>query len=505
MIHFIFTIAAVLTITVLGGCGKESGNRQMRAGSDDFAELDRLVTKAANAKSAAASTEMTGTDQERAKYFLSLVRAEASDGESNAFGERISGECTKVRSALKNESSLNFIIVILLKEIGKICDKLDPEPSQQSTAKPPITPTPVPTPVPTATPTPSTITHLGPRTPSSQDIFKDLVFYDGYAAPVATPEPAGVTRLANYLYTRRLGDKELTAIGNDLTVEVTLNAACDNYDRGGHVRLVLAPKGVQTYDHTSTPRIEMGRFITPFMNKNKQPSSVSYSFKVDHIARILNDATLLATYDFWVEFSVWGTSGAAVKEVSGCAGHNDVYIGNLRFISTQAVPANAPKQFILSLGEELTFNNYKANATDAIGQTVLTLKVDLAADVEDAQVAIITSSHGASAGGEEYNRRLHQVSLDGKQILSYTPGGESCEPYRKYNTMGNGIYGFFPKSWGSSNWCPGASVPTRYISIGKMLSGSHAIKVAVPDAVFRGKDGNIPLSVYIFGSVGESL
>ena len=62
----------------------------------------------------------------------------------------------------------------------------------------------------------------------------------------------------------------------------------------------------------------------------------------------------------------------------------------------------------------------------------------------DAQIYLILTNHGAGDFGEEYNRRTHFIYLDGENILTYKPGGFSCEPYRRYNSQGNGIYGREP-------------------------------------------------------------
>ncbi|WP_309762453.1 peptide-N-glycosidase F-related protein [Chryseobacterium sp. SORGH_AS_1175] len=98
-------------------------------------------------------------------------------------------------------------------------------------------------------------------------------------------------------------------------------------------------------------------------------------------------------------------------------------------------------------------------------------------------------------------RRQNYVSLDNTQVLTFTPGGKSCEPYRVYNTQGNGIYGSTPKSaaWWTSwnNWCPGDSVPIRSFTLTSLSAGSHILKYEVPSAEFYNQDGQIVLSMYM--------
>jgi hypothetical protein len=341
------------------------------------------------------------------------------------------------------------------------------------------------------------------RKPGAQVVFDNVVFYDGYAAKVDTaPVSPGVLRLANHLNARKLDHAALTAIGGDLTFKLDVKAACDNYDRIGHVGLALTPKGALTYDPETTPRIEIGRFITPFMDKNRQPDTVPYTFQADQVAQILNDVALLDRYDFWVETSIFGTSSAARTQVSGCAGRNDVFVASLNMVSTQPARSGGAPLFLQPLSHLKDLNNYAADATDAVGQTVRSFKFTTSSSVANARLVVLTSAHGAGNGGEEYQRRVHQLFFDDIQVATYTPGGESCEPYRRYNTMGNGIYGFSPRSdqsWANSNWCPGASVNSRQIELNTIAPGSHTFKIAVPGARFSGRDGRIVVSVWVLG------
>ena len=135
------------------------------------------------------------------------------------------------------------------------------------------------------------------------------------------------------------------------------------------------------------------------------------------------------------------------------------------------------------------------------GTTRKTVEFTLTADVADSQLVLITSNHGANTDGEEYVRRDHFVTVDGEDVLTYKPGRPSCEPYRKYNTQSNGIYGTSPRSdstWQSfSNWCPGDVIDTRIIPLGPRAAGEHEFVIDVPDAEFVGGEGNFPFSLYL--------
>ncbi|RZL01044.1 MAG: T9SS type A sorting domain-containing protein, partial [Pedobacter sp.] len=100
-------------------------------------------------------------------------------------------------------------------------------------------------------------------------------------------------------------------------------------------------------------------------------------------------------------------------------------------------------------------------------------------------------------------RRNHFIYFDDALALTYKPGGLSCEPFRQYNTQGNGIYSPQPRplwQWQQiSNWCPGDKIPIRSISLGSLSAGTHSFRIDVPDATFNGGQGYFPMSVYLQG------
>lgn len=331
-------------------------------------------------------------------------------------------------------------------------------------------------------------------------IMDKIVFYDGYAATVDEPVPDGVIRHSNALYATKLSDAQLSSIQNTLQIGVIVGALCDNYDRIGSVNLALVPKGAATYVPADVQRIELARFITPFMNMNKSPKSVPFEYEANNVVAILKDEDLLGEYDMWFELAIFGVPYAANKEVQGCAGRIDTQLGTL-LLHTDSKQAPEDLQTLLPLAIGQSFNNYADGASDEKGTTRKTLEFELKADTDDARLVLITSNHGANEGGEEYIRREHYVYVDGALALQYKPGRTSCEPFRVYNTQGNGIYGPSPRSdeeWQSfSNWCPGDVIDTRVIALGAVKAGVHEFVIDVPDAVFVGGQGDFPFSLYL--------
>ncbi|MFZ4545042.1 MAG: peptide-N-glycosidase F-related protein [Saprospiraceae bacterium] len=334
-------------------------------------------------------------------------------------------------------------------------------------------------------------------------VMDSVIYHDGYAKLVADAAPRpGVVKLRNDLFTRKLSAAELLSIGTKLQMNVFVSALCDNYDRIGNVHMALVPAGSAAYKPDTVKRIELGRFITPFMNKNVKPTTVPYTFNIDNVAMLLKDTAITDNFDIWLELSLFGVPYAANTQVAGCNGRNDVFMGKLELVTNSPAPLQS-SNILLPLFFNNNFNNYQANATDSIGVTQRTLRFVVPENLTDAALFLITSNHGANTGGEEYNRRFHFVYFDDALKLSYKPGRTTCEPFRKYNTQGNGIYGSSvksPASWQSfSNWCPGDVIDTRRIDLGPLTKGTHTFQIRVPAAVFVNKEGNFPLSLYLQG------
>ncbi|RYF11808.1 MAG: T9SS type A sorting domain-containing protein [Flavobacteriales bacterium] len=340
-------------------------------------------------------------------------------------------------------------------------------------------------------------------------IFDNVLFFDGYATRVDTPPaPAGVIRQRNDLYSVKLTDQQLGQIGTSLRMNVTIKASCDNYDRIGNVNLAFVPKGDTTYHPDSVRRIEIARYITPFMNKNLMPDTVPYTYDIANVAHLLKETSITTDFDIWVELQVFGVPYAANNEVAGCAGRNDVFYGSLDFVTNGTLTPES-NNVLMPLNFQKELNNYTAGASDSVGLTRRTITFNVDQDLTDAVFVLITSNHGANSGGEEYNRRQHFAYFDGNEVLTYKPGRTSCEPFRVYNTQGNGIYGPSPRTnaqWQSfSNWCPGDVIDTRIIPLGPVTSGSHTFVINVPSAQFVGQQGYFPVSLYLQGKTSGNV
>ncbi len=355
--------------------------------------------------------------------------------------------------------------------------------------------------------------------------YDHIPFYDVYAGTVSdsvAPVPEGIYRLNNSRFTTLLPSEDLDKMGDSLRLEVTITALCDNYDRIGSVDLVMMTRDSLIYNDCwrtkanggrysgrlgdtdpSIQRIEIGRYITPFMDKNKGVD-VPYSWDISFLAPLLHDKALRDSMNLWLEFHLEGIPYAANSQIAGCSGRSDVFAGTLEIVSNEIVSEPQPQQQLtLPLTYERYLCSYRQDRTDEEGTTVAHYQVHLDEPMSDAMFLMINSNHGANSGGEEYNRRLHYVWVNEWMASVYRPGRTSCEPFRQYNTQSNGIYGSNPMSddvWQSfSNWCPGDVIDNCIIHLGAIPAGDYDFRLLVPDAVFANNEGYFPFSLTFFG------
>lgn len=333
--------------------------------------------------------------------------------------------------------------------------------------------------------------------------------------------PEGIYRINNSRLTTRLPWSDLDQMGDSIGLEVTIHALCDNYDRIGSVALVLLPKDSLFYSDClnkkpngnsylgrlgdtdpSIRRIEIARYITPFMDMNKGVD-VPYRWNVSFLAPLFHDPVLRDSMNLWLEFHLEGVPYAANSQIKGCQGRNDVFAGTLELVSEGTPTPTAQQTVCMPLVYERYLNSYQTGHSDEEGTTVAHYRVHLDEPLSDALFLMISSNHGANANGEEYNRRLHYVWVNEWMASVFRPGRPSCEPFRRYNTQSNGIYGRNEMSdaeWQEfSNWCPGDAIDNRIIHLGALAEGDYDFRLLVPDAVFSGGEGYFPFSLTFFG------
>ncbi len=316
------------------------------------------------------------------------------------------------------------------------------------------------------------------------NVLTNVDFYDGYAQKVAHPVPKGVTRINNAEYLRQLSSAEIDKIGKTLKIKVSIKSGCDNYDRIGHVTLVLMPKGEQ-FNAEKGEQFELLRIMTPFMYRTRQPDHIPYEAQIDQMVSTIKQAGK----DVYLLTEVFGTTGAGQREVIGCDGSLLTFNVSVDLISYKV--KDLPAQKGISL-----LSYYSLDGKDkAAGKNSKQVSFELPDNTKATVLYVISSGHGAAEGGEEYNWREHIVDLDGKEYTRIEMS-QNCAPFEMYNTQPNGIY-FGDISKERRSWCPGGPVPTRIINLGPLAKGKHTVKISIPEAEFEKTDSKYYVSAYL--------
>ncbi|SMD18513.1 peptide-N-glycosidase F-related protein [Pedobacter nyackensis] len=316
------------------------------------------------------------------------------------------------------------------------------------------------------------------------NVLKNVDFYDGYAAKVAHPVAKGVTRISNAEYLRQLSPAEIDKIGKTLKVKVTIKSGCDNYDRIGHVTLVVMPKGEQ-FNLEKGEQFELLRIMTPFMYRTRQPDHIPYEAQIDQMVSTIKQAGK----DVYLLTEVFGTTGAGQREVIGCDGSLLTFNVSVDLISDKTKDLSTQKGISL-------LSYYSLDGKDkTAGKNSKQVSFELPDDTKTTVLYLISSGHGAAEGGEEYNWREHIVDLNGKEYTRLEMS-QNCAPFEMYNTQPNGIY-FGDIGKERRSWCPGGPVPTRIINLGPLAKGKHTLKISIPEAEFEKTDSKYYVSAYL--------
>ena len=111
----------------------------------------------------------------------------------------------------------------------------------------------------------------------------------------------------------------------------------------------------------------------------------------------------------------------------------------------------------------------------------LTVTVDIPEGVKDMQMIYITTGHGGWGGGDEFNRKLNELFVDGRKVWSYIPWRSDCGTYRLFNpASGNFWNGLSSSDYSRSGWCPGSVSEPLIVPLTGLTPGTHTFSVTVP-------------------------
>lgn len=110
----------------------------------------------------------------------------------------------------------------------------------------------------------------------------------------------------------------------------------------------------------------------------------------------------------------------------------------------------------------------------------LSVAVTIPEGLKKLTLRYISTGHGGWDNGDEFNKKLNEIFVDGKRVFSFIPWRTDCGTYRMFNpSSGNFSNGISSSDLSRSNWCPGSTTNPVYIPLA-LTAGKHIFKVAIP-------------------------
>lgn len=320
-------------------------------------------------------------------------------------------------------------------------------------------------------------------TPGTFKVFDHIPQFGMYAEkdPANYKPPAGVLMWnVGTLFAAKLTPAQKAQIGSDLKARITYHAQCDNYDRIGGLFMVIVPKG--ELPTVTSPRTELFRFITPF-SSYQRGALANYTFPLADLstyARTLSDPEK----DAWIVIG----GGSNPYGTDPCARANKPadyraigFLYSLDLVSTKP----------LTQGASTTLTglfNYQAKATP------ITATINAPSELTG-RVTVVVSGHGAEAGGNEYMNTQDTLSVNGKQVGSFSTKVD-CASLARFSPEGNP--GIFQRNNAGNprNWCPGGIVESRSFPA-TLKAGANTVTLSV-------NPGRVPNGSYYATSISFS-
>ncbi len=219
-----------------------------------------------------------------------------------------------------------------------------------------------------------------------------------------------------------------------------------------------------------TPPVELMRFIT--------------SFGVG----AFNDKVQINNYN-------WADSVVYVQDVTSLIPQNDeevwigILIGNYdkggHYVSLELDwhPWNEEvpyEKWILPLFNTVNGMDGGGSYNKIFQGDSLTVEFEMPENIEDPYLLFTTTGHGGWGGGDEFNPKLNQIFVDGREIYKVIPWRTDCSTYRMSNpASGNFENGLSSSDFSRSNWCPGTLTPPYLVPLKDIEPGHHVMKIAI--------------------------
>lgn len=291
--------------------------------------------------------------------------------------------------------------------------------------------------------------------------------------------------------------------GNIVYAELTERSSGDAYDRTGSLFVIPNTKGSMSFldafkegidalpEYNSSgdkhyrgftltdnysPPIELMRFITPFGigNYNSQVTVKGITWE-DSVTYRQDVTDLLGALEGEVYIGVF----------IGCydKGGHRVSL-KLKYHPDDLDAKDIPKKKYWIEPVISTVNVMEASGQEygtVFLYDTLRVTVDVPAGLKNLKMRYISTGHGGWGNGDEFNKKMNEIFIDGHQAYKFIPWRNDCGMYRKYNpASGNFPNGISSSDYSRSGWCPGSTAVPVDIPLDGLTPGRHTISVYIP-------------------------
>lgn len=249
------------------------------------------------------------------------------------------------------------------------------------------------------------------------------------------------------------------------------------------------------------PTVELMRFMTPFgvgyysdntdsVSINRRPvyvdgwaPNVSWQQDISDLLPLLEGEVYIGIF-----VDTWTPEGYKV----------DV---DLTFIESALKGDKKPRLHV----EPLVNTNYYIGQKhpDILSRKDLEIPFTLPRGAKNVRLKYIATGHGGHSGGDEFHPQKNILSIDGAEVLNFTPWRTDCASFRRFNPT-SGVWlqtrtiahigrdgkrlekeieePLASSDLSRSNWCPGSNVPPEEINLPVIAAGNHSLTISIPES-----------------------
>lgn len=366
----------------------------------------------------------------------------------------------------------------------------------------------------------------------TKDVINKKVFNDTPILFNPSEYPNGVVEKGDIVYLgngrialKKIDIPKFTNFTN-VEIKISLVSNGDPWDKSGSCFVIPAESGINMidiaadrhvypqqdttlYEHFKgivrgenyNPTVELMRFMTPFGVGHFSADDDSTSAKRRPVY-----------VDGWAKEVVWTQDITDLLSLL----ESDAYVGifidtwtpegyivdlELKFTESALACDLRPEVHV----EPLINTNYYIGQShpDIFSRRDVEIAFNIPENAKNVRLKYITTGHGGHSGGDEFRPQKNILSIDGEEILNFTPWRTDCASFRRFNPTSGVRLRTRPMAYigrggkrevkeieeplassdlSRSNWCPGSDVTPEEINLQVIKPGNHTLTISIPES-----------------------